>query len=172
MSTTKPLVQLTSFVRHQIEAYFNWIVENDLTPHILFLMDPEAQVNFPTPAKEGNFIAQVVDHENKQIATCQITGPYQVVNISYKAAPNISFGEDDISATARFSGKSGSFHIPYDAIISIYSRERNEADIPLIHHFFPLDLNRNRKIQPEGEVDSGEEKKTEKKDRSHLSVVK
>lgn len=88
-----------------LRAFYEWIVDNGLTPHIL--VDARSdQVRVPRQfVKNGNI----------------------VLNISMSAANNLMMRNDEITFNARFGGKAFSIWLPIWAVMAIYSRETQEG---------------------------------------------
>lgn len=88
-----------------LRAFYEWIVDNGLTPHIL--VDARSdQVRVPRQfVKDGNI----------------------VLNVSMSAANNLMMRNDEITFNARFGGKAFSIWLPIWAVMAIYSRETQEG---------------------------------------------
>jgi stringent starvation protein B len=105
---------LTPTKPYLIRAFYEWIVDNDLTPHIL--------VNAET---EG------VAVPSEFISDGQI-----ILNISPGAIKMMDMANDWIYFNARFGGVSQDIHVPVHAVKAIYAQENGkgmvfaEEDIP------------------------------------------
>lgn len=88
-----------------LRAFYEWIVDNGLTPHIL--VDARSdQVRVPRQfVKDGNI----------------------VLNVSMSAANNLMMRNDEVTFNARFGGKAFSIWLPIWAVMAIYSRETQEG---------------------------------------------
>ncbi len=96
MSPSKPYL---------IRAIHEWIVDNDLTPHILVnALVPDIQV----PEK---YI------ENGRI----------ILNINSSAVRSLSLGNEWIQFDARFDGVSMTVSVPMNAVLAIYARENGQG---------------------------------------------
>lgn len=96
MSPSKPYL---------IRAIHEWIVDNDLTPHILVnALVPDIQV----PEK---YI------ENGRI----------ILNINSSAVRSLSLGNEWIQFDARFDGVSMTVNVPMNAVLAIYARENGQG---------------------------------------------
>ncbi len=102
---------MTSQKPYLIRAIYEWLLDNNMTPHLL--------VN---TSYEGVQVPREYIHDNKI-----------VLNISDGAVQNFHTDNDWISFSARFSGKPMELFIPIIAVQSIYGKENNEG------MFFPSD---------------------------------
>ena len=94
-----------------LRAFYEWIVDNGMTPHIM-VDARSAQVKVPRQfVKDGSI----------------------VLNVSMTAANNLMMDNDQVTFNARFSGKSMSIYLPMWSIMAIYSRETQDG----LH--FPLE---------------------------------
>lgn len=97
-------------------AIYEWIVDNNLVPHIL------------VDATQKNVIVPREFVKNGQI----------VLNVAPYATHNFELGNDVISFSARFGGVSQDLYIPISALLGIYARENgvglffdpSEYDLP------------------------------------------
>ncbi|OOY66110.1 ClpXP protease specificity-enhancing factor [Solemya velum gill symbiont] len=88
-----------------IRAFFDWIVDNDLTPHLL--IDAE----FP-----GTLVPE--QHvQNGQI----------ILNISPGAVQNLQLNNELISFSARFSATPFAISFSPDAVLGIYANENGQG---------------------------------------------
>lgn len=88
-----------------IRAIHEWIIDNDLTPHILVnAMVPDIQV----PEK---YI------ENGRI----------ILNINSSAVRSLELGNEWIQFDARFDGVSMTVSVPTSAVLAIYARENGQG---------------------------------------------
>ena len=100
------MAELTSRRPYLIRALYDWVLDNDLTPHLLVAADAEG-VNVPR---------QFVTEDGK------IT-----VNVSPGAVRGLSLGNDLVSFSARFSGRSYEVSLPPGAVLALYARENGEG---------------------------------------------
>lgn len=109
-------MKMTSTRPYLIRAFYDWIVANNCTPHIVVnAMLPDVMVP-----------QEYVD--NGQI----------VLNIAMTAVSGLLLGEHAIEFQARFSGKARRIHVPIPAILAIYAKENGrgmvfaeeEGDLP------------------------------------------
>ncbi len=107
---------MTSNKPYLVGAFYDWISDNQLTPHIVVdvsvygVLVPMAYVN------DG-----------------QIT-----LNIDTSALGDFSMGEQAIEFSARFGGKLEHMTVPYGAIAAIYAKENGAGTSLPIEH--PVDV--------------------------------
>ncbi len=86
---------------YMLRAFYEWMQDNELTPHLLVNADwPGVQV--PRQFVEDGSI---------------------VLNIAAQAVGNLELGNDEIRFNARFSGQPMAVRIPLGAVNAIYARE-------------------------------------------------
>ncbi len=101
---------LTATRPYLLRAFYEWMLDNDLTPHLVVNADlPGVQVPM-------QFV------ENGQI----------VLNVAPHAVGNLSLGNDWIEFNARFGGKPQALSVPLAAVEAIYARE-NGAGTSFAH---------------------------------------
>jgi len=88
-----------------IRALFEWLVDNDLTPHLLVEVGRD-DVLVPTNYVEEGRI---------------------VLNVSPSAVQNLSLGNDYITFNARFGGQPMDVVVPPEAVLGIYARENGRG---------------------------------------------
>ena len=144
------MAELTSRRPYLIRALYDWVLDNDLTPHLLVAADAEG-VDVPH---------QFVTEDGK------IT-----VNISPGAVRGLSLDNALISFSARFSGQSYDVSVPPGAVLALYARENGEGML-----FGEVEETEDVAIaDSESSDDAALEESAEeaaKKKRSHLKVVK
>ncbi|MEI5639732.1 MULTISPECIES: ClpXP protease specificity-enhancing factor [unclassified Pseudoalteromonas] len=141
---------MTSNRPYLLRAFYEWIVDNDCTPHLVVNAD------FPSVQVPTQFI------QEGQI----------VLNISPSAVTNFSMDNQALSFNARFGGQPMQVYVPVGAILAIYARENGEGTV-----FTPEeDLFEEQGTEPELEVESTPEPEAkpdaDKKKGSHLRVIK
>lgn len=141
---------MTSNRPYLLRAFYEWIVDNDCTPHLVVNAD------FPSVQVPTQFI------QEGQI----------VLNISPSAVTNFSMDNQALSFNARFGGQPMQVYVPVGAILAIYARENGEGTV-----FTPEeDLFEEQGTEPELEVESTPEPEVkpdaDKKKGSHLRVIK
>ncbi len=111
---------MTSNRPYLIRAIWQWISDNNLTPHLL--VDADARgVEIPRQFVEDGRI---------------------VLNVSASAARDLELGNDYISFGARFSGTPMDVLIPVNAVLGIYARENGRGML------FPEDENGDASPEP------------------------
>jgi len=90
-----------------LRAFYEWIVDNDLTPHIVV-----------------NATLEGVDVPTEHIKDGQI-----VLNISPTACGELSIQNDWVSFKARFSGMSRELFVPVPAVLAIFARENGAGTV-------------------------------------------
>tara|TARA_Y100001935_G_C17304854_1_gene511618 strand:- start:229 stop:660 length:432 start_codon:yes stop_codon:yes gene_type:complete len=96
---------LTSNRPYLIRALYEWLIDNEQTPHLLV----DAQ------------------HESVLVPTEHVEDGRIVLNISPSAIYDFDLGNEAITFRARFGGKSYEIHIPPDAVLGIYSQENGQG---------------------------------------------
>ncbi len=96
---------MTSTRPYLIRAIYEWIVDNQQTPHLLVEVKDE-QVRVPQQYIEDGVI---------------------VLNVSPSAVRDFDLGNELIVFSARFSGKSYDISVPVDAVQAIYARENGQG---------------------------------------------
>jgi len=97
--------KMTSSRPYLVRALYQWIVDNGLTPYVLV-----------------DALVQGVDVPQQHIQDDKI-----VLNIAPMAVQGLTLGDDAISFSARFSGKSVNLLVPIEAILAIYARENGQG---------------------------------------------
>jgi len=96
---------MTSSRPYLIRAMYQWIIDNGMTPHIL--VDATA--------------------ENVMVPDQHIQDGKIVLNIAPMAIQGLTLGDDEISFSARFGGKSQNLSVPQMAVLAIYARENGQG---------------------------------------------
>lgn len=96
---------MTSNRPYLIRAFYEWIIDNGLTPYVTVDATVEG-AHLPQPyVRDGQI----------------------VLNISPRAVQQLQLGNDAISFSARFGGVSQQVVVPPRAVIAIYARENGEG---------------------------------------------
>lgn len=96
---------MTSSKPYLLRALYEWILDNDFTPHII--ADAEAaDADVPAQAIQDGRV---------------------VLNISPNATGNLLMENDAVSFKARFGGVSRDIWLPMHAILAIYARENGQG---------------------------------------------
>ena len=135
-----------------LRAFFDWIVDNECTPHLVVDADYPA-VQVPTQFVQDGQI---------------------VLNISPSAVTGFSLDMEQLSFNARFGGQPMQVYVPLGAVLAIYARENGEGTVFTAEEF----LEDEDDFAPELEsVETSDElidetPPPEKKKGSHLRVIK
>lgn len=97
---------MTSSRPYMIRALYEWIVDNDFTPHIV--------VN---ARSSGTQVPQQYVNKDGQI----------VLNIAPRAVTALDLGNKSISFNARFGGIPTDIYVPCFAVLGIYARENGQG---------------------------------------------
>jgi len=98
-------MQFTSNKSYLLNAIYDWIVDNDGTPHVLLFAE-NPQVLVPQHYVDNGKI---------------------ILNISPTAAQELLIDPEGISFSARFGGKPFSIYSPIDMVLALYASENNEG---------------------------------------------
>jgi len=98
---------MTSLKPYLIRSIYEWIIDNDMTPHLL------------------------VDAEDTRAILPQdfIEDGKIVLNIRPAAIQGLSLGNEEIEFNARFSGKPMHIVTPVTAVLAIYAKENGKGMI-------------------------------------------
>jgi stringent starvation protein B len=96
---------MTSTRPYLIRAIHEWILDNQMTPHIL-VDSQHDQVVVPRQYEEDHKI---------------------VLNISPSATQALSLGDDAVAFNARFDGSPMQVYIPIQYVLAIYTRENGQG---------------------------------------------
>jgi stringent starvation protein B len=137
----------TSKKPYLLRAMYEWIVDNDLTPHIL--VDATAKGVFvpPSAVKEDRVL----------------------LNIAPRAVFGLNLGNDVVSLKASFCGAQREVSFPLASVLAIYSREDIQHGI-----VFGSEAEEEGELPPDDEAPIPDEvaAKPERKGRANLRVVK
>ncbi|MGX9251080.1 ClpXP protease specificity-enhancing factor [Pantoea ananatis] len=93
--------QLTARRPYLLRAIYDWLLDNQLTPHLVVDINlPGVQVPLEY-ARDGQI----------------------VLNIAPRAVGNLELGNDEVSFNARFGGVPRQVNVPMAAVLAIYARE-------------------------------------------------
>ena len=90
-----------------LRAMHEWILDNDMTPHIVIDATHEGLVAPPGHDTDGKL----------------------VLNVSPTATQGLVLGNDLVTFEARFGGVSRYVEVPVDAVLGIYARENGHGMI-------------------------------------------
>jgi stringent starvation protein B len=96
---------MTSHRPYLLRALYEWISDNEMTPHLLVdAGQPGVQVP-PHTVKDGKV----------------------VLNIAARAVTALELGNEAVQFTARFGGVSHPVYVPVSAILAVYARETGQG---------------------------------------------
>lgn len=98
---------MTSNQPYMLRAFYDWIVDNDLTPHLV------VDASLPNVFVPTQFV------QDGQI----------VLNVSPSACVNFALSPDGIFFQARFGGKPYEISMPCQAVLAIYARENGAGTV-------------------------------------------
>ncbi len=98
---------MSSLKPYLIRAIYEWILDNNLTPHLL------VDADHPMAVLPESFI------EDGKI----------VLNIRPEATDALSLGNEDIQFNARFSGQAMHIVVPISQVLAIYAKENGKGMI-------------------------------------------
>ncbi len=135
---------MTSKRPYLLRALYQWVLDNQSTPHVL-IDATVAGVEVPSSTvKDGQVVLNLAPH----------------------AIANLDMGDDELCFNARFSGVSQRIRAPIGAVIALYARENGEGMM-----FPPEDADLADGALPA--VDAAElDPPSLPRSRSHLKVVK
>ena len=116
---------MTPLKPYLIRSIYEWITDNDLTPHLL------VNAEFPGVNLPMDFV------EDGRI----------VLNIRPQAIQGLVLGNDEIQFNARFSGKPMRINAPIQAVLAIYAKENGRGMV-----FDPEDMDDETPPPPEPET--------------------
>jgi len=96
---------MTSSKPYLLRALYEWILDNDMTPHLIVDAEAKDVVVPPQAIQDGRV----------------------VLNISPSATRDLMLENDSVSFQARFSGVSRELWVPSAAILAIYARENGQG---------------------------------------------
>ena len=88
-----------------LRAFYEWIVDNEMTPQILVNAEMD-NVDVPMEFVEEGKI---------------------VLNVSMSATQGLEITNQAVTFSARFSGKPTSIYLPIEAVLAIYARENGQG---------------------------------------------
>lgn len=102
---SSPTEGMSSNRPYLLRGLYEWISDNDLTPHIL--------VN--------------AEHAGVDVPQHTVQKGKVVLNIAAGATQHLHIDNDTVSFNARFSGKPHAILVPIEAVIAIYARENGQG---------------------------------------------
>lgn len=151
-------MDMTSNKPYLIRAFYEWIVDNNLTPYLVV-----------------NATAQGCKVPTQHIQNGQI-----VLNILPSAVGNMLMGNEVITFNARFGGKPFALTVPVKAVLAIYARENGAGTMfdaeedtdDDIHHLDAVSDDAQSKNSEQTPPDDEPTDPNKGKKVSHLRVVK
>ena len=104
-SDDTPTIETSPKRPYLVRAFYDWIVDNGLTPHVL--------VN--------------ASMENVQVPQNYVKDDSIVLNLSPGAVHDWYMDNDAISFSARFNGSAFPIYLPMQAVMAIYARENQDG---------------------------------------------
>jgi len=98
-------MEFTSNKPYLLRAIYEWVLDNDATPHIL-ISAIDSRVDVPQQFVEDDKI---------------------ILNISPSAANNMLIDNDGVSFSARFGGKPFTIFSPIGSVLALYASETGEG---------------------------------------------
>ncbi|MCC8378426.1 MULTISPECIES: ClpXP protease specificity-enhancing factor [unclassified Xenorhabdus] len=95
------MTQMSPRRPYLLRAHYEWLLDNDLTPHIVVDVT-QYGVNVPMEYAQ-----------NGQI----------ILNIAPRAVGNLELADDEVRFNARFGGVARQVSVPMSAVIAVYARE-------------------------------------------------
>lgn len=129
-------MDMTSNKPYLVRAFYDWISDNELTPHIVVDVNVYGVLVPMSYVNDGQII----------------------LNISAGAVGTISLGPEAIEFSARFGGKLEHLVVPYGAIAAIYAKENGAGTSLPIEHVEPEEQAPTRATL--SEVSSADDNKT------------
>ncbi|MEO7433097.1 MAG: ClpXP protease specificity-enhancing factor [Dokdonella sp.] len=96
---------MTSNRPYLLRALYEWISDNDLTPHLLVDASGDGVRVPPGVAKDGRV----------------------VLNIASQAVTQFDIANDSVRFLARFGGVSQAIHVPMAAVLAVYAQENGQG---------------------------------------------
>ncbi len=98
-------MEFTSNKPYLLRAIYDWVVDNEATPHILI-----------------SALNQKVDVPQQFVEDGKI-----ILNVSPSAASNLLIDNDGVSFSARFGGKPFTIYSPISSVLALYASETGEG---------------------------------------------
>lgn len=142
--------RMTSHRPYLLRALYQWIADNDMTPHLLV-----------DATRPGVRVPSHVVSEGRV-----------VLNIAARAVGHLDMDNDAVAFTARFSGVSHAVIVPIDAVLAIYARETGQGmALPDDNGVAASDAPASEPDPPTDNGDNGSDDPPPSK-RAHLRLVK
>lgn len=142
--------RMTPNMPYLLRAFYEWIVDNDLTPHLVVDTTIQGTVVPMEHSKDGQI----------------------VLNISPSACQNLLIGNVDVTFDARFGGVARNLVVPCVAVQAIYARENGAGTMFTHDEILEDESNASTDTQAGENPESKPESDTKPKRGAHLKVVK
>jgi stringent starvation protein B len=143
---TEDVPSMSSHRPYLLRALYEWISDNEMTPHLLVDAGPPGVQVPPHTIRDGKV----------------------VLNIAARAVATLELGNDAVRFTARFGGVSHPVSVPVSAVLAIYARETGQG-MALPEDTGPTDAGDEPPMPPSGP--DGDEPAPPKRG-GHLRIVK
>jgi stringent starvation protein B len=97
--------EMTSNRPYLLRALYEWIADNNMTPHVLVEAGTEG-VDVPDQAVQKGKV---------------------ILNIDHAAVRELDLGNEWLTFNARFSGSEHAVSVPIEAVLAIYSKENGQG---------------------------------------------
>lgn len=98
-------MSMTSSRPYLIRALYEWILDNECTPHVL--------VN--------------ASHDEVEVPRQFVKDGQIVLNVAPSAVQDLNLSNDSLSFNARFAGEPHYVYVPVGAVLGIYARENSQG---------------------------------------------
>ena len=143
----------TSSRPYLLRAIYEWLLDNNLTPHIVI----------------------AADMLGVEVPSSHVEKGQLVLNISPDACRDLLLGDEELTFSARFNGTPRQIRSPIDAVMAIYARENNLGMVfgqePRLDILQP-GLTETPEVNSEKTSDTKLTTSSASKKVSHLTVVK
>ena len=98
-------MQMTSSRPYLVRAMYQWVADNGMTPHLL--VD--------------------VSIDGVQVPSEHVQNGKIILNVAPMAVTGLVLGDNEITFSARFSGKPVGLFIPIEAVLAVYAKENGQG---------------------------------------------
>lgn len=145
--------EMTSNQPYLLKAFYEWIVDNSLTPYMVV----------------------VADYPGTEIPTQFVNNNQIVLNVSPNACVNFSLDLEYVSFNARFSGQPMQVSFPCSAVSAIYAKETGAGTAFEVPHYSVENSEEKQTFETENSKPSenkGSSEKSKSKKQPSLRVIK
>ncbi|WP_068545051.1 ClpXP protease specificity-enhancing factor [Thalassotalea crassostreae] len=118
---------MTSNKPYIVRAFYEWIVDNELTP----------------------YIAVDAHYPNVMVPEQHINDGQIILNISPESVGDIVMAGEVIEFNARFGGKLEHLYVPMEAIVAIYARENGVGSSFVVDYPEDIEDTETEQVKPE-----------------------